>query len=399
VQGLGASAWWPVKDTQAEEPDSQRIAITVPDPAVDVSNGRLRSTVHNGDGTTTYEWFVASPINNYDVAVNAGHYAHFSETYTGEGGRLTLDFWPLAAHEKEARRQFAQVRPMMQCFERWFGPFPWYADGYKLVETPHLGMEHQSAVAYGNHYQNGYLGRDLSHTGLGMAWDFIIIHESAHEWWGNSITTRDMADMWVHEAFANYAEALYTECQQGKAAGSRYVIGVRKNVRNDGPIVGPYGVNAEGSGDMYYKGGNLLHTIRQVMGSDARFRATLRGLQRTFRHQTVTGRQVQEYISQAAGMDLSPVFRQYLETTQIPVLEYRIAGGTLSYRWANAVPGFNLPIRVTLRPGALTVIRPTAEWQTTSIRLARPADFHVDENYYVDVRDADAREPAPGAAH
>jgi len=398
VQGLGASAWWPVKDTQAEEPDSQRIAITVPDPIVDVSNGRLRSTVHNGDGTTTYEWFVASPINNYDVAVNAGRYAHFSDTYAGEGGRLTLDFWPLADHEAQARRQFAQARPMLQCFERWFGPFPWYQDGYKLVETPHLGMEHQSAVAYGNHYQNGYLGRDLSHTGLGMAWDFIIIHESAHEWWGNSITTRDLADMWVHEAFANYAEALYTECTQGRAAGARYVIGVRKNIRNDAPIVAPYGVNAEGSGDMYYKGGNMLHTIRQVMGSDERFRMMLRGLQRTFRHQTVTGRQVQEYMSRQAGVDLGPIFRQYLETTQIPVLEYRIRGRTLSYRWVDAVPGFNLPIEVTLRPGALATIRPTAQWQTAAIRLARPADFHVDENYYVLTRDADADTPPPAAA-
>jgi aminopeptidase N len=398
VQGLGASAWWPVKDTQADEPDSQRIAITVPGALTDVSNGRLRSTTRNADGTVTYEWFVTAPINNYDVAVNAAAYAHFSDTYAGEGGTLTLDFWPLAYHEAVARQQFAQVKPMLQCFERWFGPFPWYADGYKLVETPHLGMEHQSAVAYGNHYQNGYLGRDLSHTGLGLKWDFIIVHESAHEWWGNSITTKDLADMWVHEAFANYAEGLYTECREGKQAGARYVIGVRSNVANDRPIVAPYGVNAEGSGDMYYKGGNMLHTIRQIVADDERWRGILRGLQLTFRHQTVTGQQVRDYISRQSGIDLSRVFQQYLETTEIPVLEYRIRGRTLSYRWANVVPGFDMPVRVTLSPGTYTLVHPSEQWKTATVRLATPADFTVDESFYVDTRNVGARTAAPRAA-
>jgi aminopeptidase N len=390
VQGLGASAWWPNKDTQADEPDSQRIAITVPDPMMDVSNGRLRSTHPNGDGTTTYEWFVRSPINNYDVAVNAGHYAHFSDQYQGESGVLTLDFWPLAYHEQAARRQFQQVKPMLACFERWFGPFPWYEDGYKLVETPHLGMEHQSAVAYGNHYLNGYLGRDLSHTGLGLAWDFIIIHESAHEWWGNNITTRDLADMWVHESFANYSEAIYTECQQGKEAGARYAIGNRANIQNDRPIVAAYGVNAEGSGDMYYKGGNLLHMIRQLVGDDEKWRQILRGLNSTFRHQTVNGSQVEEYIASQAGLELKPVFDQYLRRANLPVLEYRIGGGTLRYRWAGTVPGFNLPLPVTLGGSGYTVLHPTAEWQTAPLTLPSPGDFHADPNYYVVLKNLDA---------
>ena len=395
VQGLGASAWWPNKDTQADEPDSQRIAITIPDPLVNVSNGRLRGTTRNGDGTTTYEWFVASPINNYDVAVNAAAYAHFSDVYPGEGGRLTLDFWPLAIHEAAARRQFQQVKPMLQCFERWFGPYPWYEDGYKLVETPHLGMEHQSAVAYGNRYLNGYLGRDLSHTGLGLRWDFIIVHESAHEWWGNNITSKDLADMWVHESFANYAESLYTECQQGKEAGARYQIGTRANVQNDQPIIPPFGVNAEGSGDMYYKGGNMLHTIRQIVGDDEKWRGILRGLNRTFRHQTVTGMQVREYISRQAGIDLSKVFEQYLTTTKIPVLEYRIEGRTLRYRWADVVPGFDMPVKVRLSATGFTTLRPTASWQTTPFRLANRADFRVDENFYVIPRDLDAPATKP----
>jgi aminopeptidase N len=396
VQGLGASAWWPNKDTQTEEPDSQRIAITVPDPLVDVSNGRLRSTKHNGDGTTTYEWFVADPINNYDVAVNAGSYAHFSDTYRGEGGTLTLDFWPLAANLEKARAQFQQVKPMLACFEHWFGPYPWYADGYKLVETPHLGMEHQSAVAYGNHYQNGYLGRDLSHTGLGLAWDFIIVHESGHEWFGNNITSADLADMWVHESFTHYSESLYTECQQGKEAGAKYIMGTRANVANDEPIIPAFGVNAEGSGDMYYKGGNMLHTIRQIVGDDERWRGILRGLNQTFRHKVVTGRQVQQYISRQAGIDLGNVFQQYLTTTRIPVLEYRIRNDTLRYRWADVVPGFDMPVRVTLSPGVYTLIRPTEAWKTARVTVASPADFKVDENFYVIPHDLDAPTvPAP----
>ncbi|HUX32648.1 MAG TPA: M1 family metallopeptidase, partial [Gemmatimonadaceae bacterium] len=314
-EGLGASAWWPDKDYLADEPDSQRIAVTVPDPMVDVSNGRLRSTTHHPDHTTTFEWFVQNPINNYDVEVNAGTYAHYSQVYQGEAGPLTMDFWPLEYHEAAARQQWAQAVPMMKCFEHWFGPYPWYADGYKLIEAPHLGMEHQSGVAYGNRFENGYLGRDLSHTGLGLAWDFIIVHESAHEWWGNNITMQDQADMWVHESFANYAESLYEECQHGTADGARYVIGTRANVTNDRPIIPAYGVNAEGSGDMYYKGGNMLHTIRQIVNDDAKWRGILRGLNKTFWHQTVTGAQVEHYISAQAGVDLRTVFQQYLTTT------------------------------------------------------------------------------------
>jgi aminopeptidase N len=382
-QGLGASVWWPNKDTQADEPDSQRVAITVPDSIMDVSNGRLRSVTSNGDGTTTWEWFVTQPINNYDVAVNAARYAHLGGIYHGEQGPLTLDFYPLAYHADTARVQFEQVRPMLACFEHWFGPYPWYEDGYKLVETPHLGMEHQSAVAYGNHYLNGYLGRDLSGTGLGLKWDFIIVHESAHEWFGNSLTSKDLADMWVHESFANYAEALYTECQQGKEAGATYVIGVRKNVRNDEPIVAPFGVNAEGSGDMYYKGGNMLHTIRQLVNDDEKWRSILRGLQSTYRHQVVTGKQVEDYISRHAGIDLSKVFRQYLETTKIPVLEWRVNGTTLSYRWTDVVPGFDMPVRVAIG-GESRLLRPTEAWQTTTVPAG--ATLTVDRNFYVKTR-------------
>jgi aminopeptidase N len=385
VQGLGASAWWPNKDSQADEPDSQRVAVTVPAPLVNVSNGRLRSERRNADGTTTYEWFVQSPINTYGVAINAGRYAHFSDSYQGEAGPLTLDFWPLAYHEAAARRQFAQVKPMLACFERWFGPFPWYADGYKLVETPHLGMEHQSAVAYGNGYENGYRRRDLSGTGEGLTWDFIIVHESAHEWFGNSVTAADIADMWVHESFAAYAENLFVECRSGKAAGARYVIGTRAVVLNDRPVVGVFGVQSRGSDDMYYKGANMLHTIRQLVGDDERWRAMLRGMNTTFRHQVVTGRQVREYLGAQAGLDLGRVFAQYLETARIPVLEYSVSDAGLRYRWTNVVPGFDMPVRVTLGAAGERLLRPTERWSTEPVRV-RAADVKVDESFYVTPR-------------
>jgi aminopeptidase N len=392
VQGLGASAWWPNKDTQADEPDSMRIAVAVPAGMTNVSNGRLRRTVQNPDGTTTWEWFVASPINNYGVAVNAGSYAHFEDVMQGEKGRLTLDYWPLARNEQAARRHWGRdVKPTLQCFEHWFGPFPWYEDGFKLVETPHLGMEHQSAVAYGNGYRNGYRGTDLSGTGRGLSWDYIIVHETGHEWFGNHITTRDIADMWVHEGFTTYSEALFVECQQGKEAGAEYVIGQRAQISNDGPIVGTYGVNSEGSGDMYFKGANLLHTIRQLVNDDERWRGILRGLNQTFGRQTVTGDQVTEYISRQAGMDLSRVFRQYLTTADVPELEWRIRENRLSYRWANVVPGFDMPVRVTLAPGRYELIRPTTEWQTADLRGVSAAGFRVDPNFYVTARNLDRK--------
>ena len=386
-EGTGASVWWPNKDIYSDEPDSQRVAITIPDSVIDVSNGRLRKTTPNADGTTTYEWFVSNPINNYDVAVNAAHYAHFSDVYEGERGKLTLDFYPLDYHADTARKQFQQVKPMLQCFESWFGPYPWYADGYKLVETSHLGMEHQSAVAYGNHYKNGYLGNDRSGTGYGLKWDFIIIHESAHEWWGNSLTMSDAADMWIHESFATYAEGLFTECQEGKKAGAEYLIGQRQLIKNTEPIIGVYGVNHEGSGDMYPKGGSILHTIRQLVDDDTRWRGILRGLNKTYWHQVVSGKQVEDYMSRQSGINLGKVFDQYLRSTMIPVLEFKLEGQRLSYRWNDVVRGFAMPVKVTTSPGVYSWIRPTESWKTAAVKLDRPGDFRVDENFYVVTRD------------
>jgi aminopeptidase N len=382
-QLLGASIWWPLKDLAGDEPDSQRIAVTVPDSLVEVSNGRLRGTSRNQDGTTTYEWFVANPINSYGVAVNAGRYGHFADTVRGESGPLTLDFWPLAAHLDTARVIWAQAKPMLACFEHWFGPYPWYADGYKLVETPYLGMEHQSGIAYGNRFLPGYLGRDLSGTGLGMDWDYIVIHESAHEWFGNSISTSEPGDLWLHESFATYAEGLYTECQHDRAAGAKYLIGLRQGIRNTQPIAGPRGVAGWYNSDMYFKGANVLHTIRQLVNDDTKWLAILRGLGRTFGHRTVSGADIETYIARTSGLNLAPVFQQYFTTPAVPVLEYRVAGGTLSYRWADVVPKFAMPVRVTIPGMGERLLRPTGDWQRLEVPSAPGVDLTVDENYYV----------------
>ena len=383
VQGLGASAWWPNKDHQTEEPDSQRIAVTVPAPLVNVSNGRLRSRTENADGTVTYEWFVTNPINNYNVAVNIGHYAHYSDTYEGEDGTLTLDFWPLEQNLEAARRQWEQAKPMLACFEHWFGPYPWYEDGFKLVETPHLGMEHQSAVAYGNSYMNGYRGRDLSGTGHGLKWDFILVHEAGHEWFGNNITSEDIADMWVHEGFTNYSEGIYTECLLGKQAGAEYIIGSRRNIQNQAPVVGVFGVQREGSGDMYYKTGSMLHMIREIIDDDDLWRDILRGINIDFRHSIVTGRQIQEYINRRSGRDFDRVYAQYLTTTQIPIFEYAQDGDVLRYRWSNVVEGFDMPVRVHVGE-ELRWLEPTADWREAPV----PAGVAIegDDDFSVESR-------------
>ena len=384
-QGLGASVWYPCKDHQSDEPDNgATLSMIVPDSLVAVGNGRLKEKNNNNDGTVTWKWEVMNPINNYNIIPYIGKYVNFSETFNGEKGKLDCSYWVLDYDLEKAKTQFKQAALMLKCFEHWFGPYPFYEDGYKLVESPHLGMEHQSAVGYGNKFQNGYLGTDLSGTGWGLKWDFIIVHESGHEWFANNITSKDLADMWIHEGITNYSETLFTDCQFGKEAGNDYVIGTRKNIRNDIPVIGPYGVNMEGSGDMYYKGGNMMHTIRQVINNDEKFRQILRGLNKTFYHQTVTSQQIENYISKEAGINLSKLFDQYLRTIQIPVLEYSLKAGKLSYRWTNCVKGFNLPLKVMFKGERW--LKPTEEWQSLGMYPENADEFKVDRNFYVNVK-------------
>ncbi len=377
-QGLGASVWWPNKDHMYDEVDSMAMSIKVPKGLMNVSNGRLRKV---DEDTNTYHWFVANPINNYGVNVNIGDYVHFGEKYKGDKGILDMDYYVLRDNLEKAKEQFRQAPMTMRAFEYWFGPYPFYEDSFKLVEVPYLGMEHQSSVTYGNHYQNGYLGKDLSGSGWGLLFDFLIIHESGHEWFANNITNIDIADMWIHEGFTSYSENLYLDYHFGTKASEEYVIGLRKNIKNDIPVIGTYDVNKEGSGDMYYKGSNLLHNIRQLVRDDEKWRQILRGLNKDFYHQTVTTAQIEQYLIDKTGIDLSPIFNQYLRTTMIPVLEYKIDGTNLEYRYTKVVDGFNMPIRFFIDEKAQWLI-PSAAWQTEKLE-GDVTTLEIDPNFYI----------------
>ncbi|WP_047415685.1 M1 family metallopeptidase [Cellulophaga sp. Hel_I_12] len=382
-QGLGASVWWPNKDHMYDEVDSMAISVTVPKGLMNVSNGRLRSTDEN-ETTSTFHWAVENPINNYGVNVNIGDYVHFGEKYEGEKGTLDMDYYVLKDHLDVAKKHFKDAPKMMKAFEHWFGPYPFYEDSFKLVEVPYLGMEHQSSVTYGNKYMKGYLGEDLSGTGWGMKFDFIIIHEAGHEWFANNITYKDIADMWIHESFTAYSENLFLDFYYGKEASADYVIGTRKKIKNDTPIIGPYNVNTEGSRDMYYKGANMLHTIRQLVYDDEKWRSILRGLNQEFYHQTVTTAQIENYMSNQSGLDLSKVFDQYLRSTTIPVLEYKIVGKKLSYRYTDVVEGFKMPLKVRVGKKELD-LTPTENWTSQNLN-GDLSSFEVPRDYYILMR-------------
>ncbi|MFM2368075.1 MAG: hypothetical protein RL619_371 [Bacteroidota bacterium] len=380
-QGLGASVWWPNKDHMYDEVESMLISVNVPKNLTDVSNGRLQSVNQMKDGTKTYNWFVSNPINNYGVNINIGDYVTFSEKYKGEKGDLDCTYYVLRNNLDKAKKQFHDVPRMLKAFEYWFGPYPFYEDSYKLVEAPYLGMEHQSSITYGNGFQNGYLGRDLSETGWGLKFDYIIIHESGHEWFANNITYKDIADMWIHESFTDYSESLFLEYYYGKEAGYTYVRGIRKNIENDKPIIGKYDVNNEGSSDMYYKGANILHTLRQIVNDDVKWRTILKGLNSTFYHQTVTTKQIEDYLSQQVGIELNPFFNQYLRDIRIPILEYFFKENQLGYRWTNCVPDFNMPVKVTLN-GKEELLKPKTEWKIISAKTEN-SKLEIDKNFYV----------------
>ncbi len=361
-QGQGASVWWPCKDAQWDEPDrGVDIHLMVPPGKEAISNGKLVEVSDQGN-LKDYHWQVTNPINNYDVTFYIGNYVHWHDTLIGEKGNLDLDFWVLKNNVAKAKEHFAVVKQMIHCFEYWLGPYPFYEDGYKLVDAPYLGMEHQSAIAYGNQYKMGYRGFDKTGTGIGNEFDYIIIHESGHEWFGNSITAKDMADNWIHEGITTYTESLFAECLLGKAKGQEYGREVWHSVMNNKPIIGEYGISKEGPGDIYDKGSSLIFMIRAMMNDDGKFRLLLRGLSKEFYHQTVTTQQVENYISKASGIELKPFFNQYLRTTMIPQLEYHIKNGELGFKFNNCVEGFTLPISVSSGKKML-LIYPTSVWQ------------------------------------
>ncbi len=385
-QGIGASIWWPCKDHGYDEPDEGvTIAITVPESLAAVANGRLQRTEHDEEAQTkTFHWLVTQPINSYSINMNIGNYVSFSEVYEGEFGKLDMEYWVLDHQREKALVHFKEAPRTIQAFEHWFGKYPFYEDSYKLVVVPYLGMEHQSSVTYGNGFQNGYRGSDLSGTGVGMKFDFIIVHESGHEWFGNNISMRDVADMWIHESFTNYSENLFVEYHFSKEEAEDYVIGCRKRTLNDSPIIGKYDLNQSGSGDMYYKGGNVLHTLRHMIDDDEKWRAILRGLNQTFWHQTVTTQQIEDYLSTQSGLDLKPFFDQYLRTTKIPVFEYEVAGNRLKYRFVNAVDGFAMPLKLAINDQPIK-LNTTEAWQTWESKNAIESVV-VNRNFFVDSR-------------
>ncbi|SDG97444.1 Peptidase family M1 [Psychroflexus sediminis] len=341
VQGTGASLWYPNKDHQSDEPDSADIKVSVPNGLMNVSNGRLIEEIPLDNAYTKWHWRVEHPINNYNITLNIADYAHFEDEYRG----LSLNYYVLKENLEKAKEQFQQVKPMMDCFYEKFGEYPFQKDGYKLVETPYLGMEHQSAVAYGNNYLNGYLGKDMSNTGIGLKWDFIIIHESAHEWFGNSVSAADIADMWIHESFTAYAESVYVECEYGKKDAVQYLYGLRRIISNDKPIIGKYGLNHEGSGDMYYKGANMLNTLRSVINNDEKWWKLLKEFHETFKYQTIHADDVIDFYNQNTNFDLKPIFNQYLNYADIPELQLKFNDkGQVHMRWKTDVKNFKMPI-------------------------------------------------------
>ena len=382
-QGIGASIWWPNKDHAYDEPDNGAlISVEVPEHLVDVSNGRLIKTDHNKNAKTkTYHWQVVNPINNYGININIGDYVHFGEKYQGEKGQLDMDYWVLRNNLAKAKAQFKDAKRTIEALEHWFGPYPFYEDSFKLVEAPYLGMEHQSSVTYGNGYQNGYLGRDRSSTGAGMLFDFIIVHESGHEWFANNITHNDVADMWIHESFTNYSESLFLEYHYGKETAYKYTRGQRLNIANQAPIIGQYNIHSEGSSDMYDKGGNMLHMIRQIIDNDDIWRDILRGLNKDFYHQIVTTQDIEQYISDKSAKDFSKVFDQYLRDIRIPTFEYFIKDNTMRMRWGNVIKDFDMSLRVLIN-GKEKWLSPTTRWTTVELKDSNP-QLVVDPNFYI----------------
>lgn len=388
-EGMGASSWWPNKDHLSEEPSNMFIRCAVPSNLKAISNGRLMKEEDLGDGYTKYHWKVSYPINNYNVSLNIGNYEYFGDSYQNEWGtELDLNYYVMPYNLEKAKKHFEQVKPMMKCYEEYLGAFPFYRDGFALIETPYLGMEHQSGIAYGNDYQTGYAGRDFSR--IGLTFDYIIIHEAGHEWWGNNVSAADIADLWIHEGFCTYSEAIYVECMEGYDTALRYINAKRDRVSNEEPIVGPYGVNKEGSGDMYNKGMLFLNTLRTMVDNDTVWWETIHGLQKKFRLKQTNTTALRKYMEFKTGIDLDQVFEQYLYNAALPKFEYRIKekskGLKVKYRWVSDVYDFKMPLRIDTGDGEYMWIRPRTFWSKKFFEGLKPSQFIPDEDHlYIDV--------------
>ncbi|HEY6806674.1 MAG TPA: M1 family metallopeptidase [Pyrinomonadaceae bacterium] len=379
-EGEGASIWWPNKDQWRDEVESMNISVSIPNDLVDVSNGKFIGKTDLGDGYTRWDWLVQYPINNYSVSLNIGHYEHFSDRLSD----LALDFYALPEDLDKAKKQFSQATGMIKAFEHYFGEYPFKKDGYKLIEAPYSGMEHQSAVTYGNHFANGYLEKDWTGVGISPRFDFIIIHESGHEWFGNSVTAADVSDMWIHEGWTTYLECLYVEFMYGKADGLKYTNGYKPKVQNRHPIVPERGINATPPQDMYFKGALFLNTLRSVVDDDKRWFALIRAFYQRYKYQNIMTEDFESFFNKGIGRNLTPVYEQYLRRTALPVLELKFANGSVSYRWQADEKGFAMPIKVGKKDN-WQVIQPTTEWQTMKTDLTRDEFDVATDLYFVDV--------------
>lgn len=380
-EGIGASVWWPNKDQWQDEVESMEISVSAPSNLVDVSNGRFLGKKDLGDGYTQWNWKVHYPINNYDVAVNIGNYTHFSDRMGG----LTLDYYVLPEHLEKAKKQFSQTKGMLKAYQHYFGEYPFKKDGYKLVEVNYAGMEHQSAVAYGNGFENGYFGRDWTGVGISPRFDFIIIHESGHEWFGNAVTAADPADMWIHEGWTTYLECLYCEYMYGKADALKYTNGLKSHVQNRQPILGQRGVNGEPPQDQYFKGALFINTMRSVVDDDKKWWAVLHKFYQTFKYKNILTEDVVRFFNENTGLNLTPMFDEYLRHANIPILELRFGNHSVQYRWIADEAAFAMPIKVGSRDHWQT-ITPTTTWQAMTTDLT-PDRFEVATDlYYVNVK-------------
>ena len=381
-EGEGSSIWWPSKDQWRDEPASMRMSVAIPNDLVDVSNGKFLGKTDLGDGYTRWDWHIQYPINSYNVSLNIGNYVHFGEQW----GELPLDYYVLPGSLEKAKAQFAQAKPMIEAYAQIFGDYPFAKDGYKLIEVPYSGMEHQTAVTYGNRFANGYLERDWTGVGVSLKFDFIIIHESAHEWFGNAVSAADVSDMWIQEGWTTYLEALYVEKLFGAEDALKYINGYKTKVQNRQPIITQRGIHRTPPQDQYFKGALFLHTLRGVVNDDAKWWRLVRNVYQRFKYENILTEEMVRFINKELGQDLTPIFDQYLRRTALPALELAFdpAAQTLAYRWRADERAFAMPIRVG-DPANWTTIRPTTDWQIMKAPMPEEAFKVATDLYYVDV--------------
>lgn len=385
-QYKGASLWFPCKNHLSDEPENgATISVIVPDSLIAVSNGRLINQQQLAAEKTLFRWRVKSPINHYGISFYIGKFVHLSGKYNGKNGLLSTDFWVLDYNRQKAiEHLMPQTDSTLVVLENCFGPYPFYNDGFKMVDAPYIGMEHQSAIAYGSSYRKGtnVKGGDISNTGWGKKTDRILVHETAHEWFGNSITASDIADRWLQEGFVGLAEELVIAHYWGANAGNAFMQGRFRTIENDTPVIGKYGINEDGGQDNYVKGWAVLHMIKTMLYNDDQFIHLLKKLNQQFYHKIISSHTIEDFFIKETKLQLKPFFDQYLRSTQIPVLQYTFKDNQIWYRFVNCNKGFTMPLETNLI--GQKWIYPGLEWKTVDFKgLSKGNQFQIDPNFYL----------------